>query len=121
MVILLLLVPLAVTSAGCGVVLDRVDDLRDSAEQATDRVRFCLALTRTVRAIESGSPDTAAEAAEEALATAPSDIADDAQQVVEALRRARDGQDGALNDPGVREAAQRLEQRARALCDPTAS
>lgn len=110
---------LALGSVGCGDVLDRVDELRGDAEQVTDRARFCLALTRTIAAIESGSPDTAAEAAEEALATAPTDITEDARLVVEGVRQSLDGGDDALDDPALHDAADRLQQRTRELCDPT--
>lgn len=117
---MLLLVPLTVTSAGCSTVRDRIDDVRESAEQVTDRVRFCLALTRTLHAVESGSPATAADAAEETLATVPRNIADDARQVVEAVRRSLDGDD-TLHGPDVRDAVRQLEERTRTLCDPTGS
>lgn len=119
-VVLILLVPLTMASAGCGEVRDRLDDVRDTADQVTDRVRFCLALARTLHAIESGSPATAADAAEEAFATVPDNMADDARQVVEAVRRSLAG-DAGLHDADVRGAARQLEERTRVLCDPTSS
>jgi glycerol dehydrogenase-like iron-containing ADH family enzyme len=112
---MLLLVPLTILAAGCGDVLDRVDELRGGAEQVTDRARFCLAVTRAVAAVEANAPDTAAEAAEEALATAPEDIDDAARALVDAVRAA-DGDP--FRDDDVTRAAERLEDRTRELCDP---
>jgi hypothetical protein len=118
--LLLLLVASIVLGTACVEVRERADDLRDGAEQLTEQARFCLAIARTVTAIESGSPVTAAEAAEEAYAQAPAEIREDAGAVVEAVRAARDGERSGLDDPEVRAAAERLRDRAAALCDPTA-
>jgi hypothetical protein len=115
---LVLLAVLTVLVAGCAEVRQHADDLRDGAQQLSDQARFCLALARTVTAIESGSPTTAAEAAEEAYAQAPSDIRDEAATVVDAVRAARDGEGSGLDDPEVRAAAERLRTRAEDLCDP---
>jgi hypothetical protein len=110
---------LVVTTVGCADVRDRVDDLRAGADDLSERAQFCLSVARTASAIDAGSPDTAADAAEEALAQAPDEIRDDARLVADRLREARDGDGDALRDPRVREAAERLRDRTREMCDPT--
>jgi hypothetical protein len=110
---------LVVLTVGCADVRDQVDDLRTGADELSDRARFCLSVARTASAIEAGSPETAADAAEEVLAQAPDELREDAGFVAERLRAARDGDRDALEDPEVREAAERLRDRTRELCDPT--
>jgi hypothetical protein len=109
---------LTVVTVGCADVRERVDDLRADADELTDRARFCLSVARTASAIEAGSPETAADAAEEVLAQAPDELREDARFVADRLREARDGDREALEDPEVREAAERLRDRTRELCDP---
>jgi hypothetical protein len=115
----LLIALLVVLTVGCTDVRERVDDLRAGADDLTDRARFCLSIARTASAIEAGSPGTAADAAEEVLAQAPDELRDDARLIAERLQAARDGDREALRDPEVREAAERLRDRTRELCDPT--
>jgi hypothetical protein len=110
---------LTVVTVGCADVRERVDDLRADADELTDRARFCLSVARTASAIEAGSPETAADAAEEVLAQAPDELREDARFVADRLREARDGDRETLRDPEVREAAERLRDRTRELCDPT--
>jgi hypothetical protein len=110
---------LTVVTVGCADARERVDDLRAGADELTDQARFCLSVARTVSAIETGSPETAADAAEEVLAQAPDELREDARFVADRLREARDGDREALQDPEVREAAERLRDRTRELCDPT--
>ncbi|MFP4311453.1 MAG: hypothetical protein ACLFS9_05650 [Nitriliruptoraceae bacterium] len=95
-------------------------EARDQVEGLTEDARFCLAVTRTVAAIESGSPTTAQEAAEEVLAQAPEELVGPADQVVEEVRRTL-GEGGDLRAEAVREAAQRLLTAAAERCDPRAS
>jgi hypothetical protein len=116
---LVLLALLLAAAVGCSDVRDRVDDLRSGADDLSDQAQFCLSVARTATAIETGSPDTAASAAEEAVAQAPDELRDDARFVADRLRAARDGDRDALRDPEVREAAERLRDRTRELCDPT--
>jgi hypothetical protein len=116
---LLLSTLLLVAAVGCSDVRDRVDDLRAGAEDLNDRTQFCLSVARTATAIETGSPDTATAAAEEAVAQAPDELRDDARFVADRLRAARDGDKEALRDPEVRDAAERLRDRTREMCDPT--
>jgi hypothetical protein len=116
---LVVLTMLLVAAVGCSDVRDRVDDLRAGAGDLTERAQFCLSVARTASAIEAGSPQTAANAAEELLAQAPDELRDDARFVADRLRAARDGDRDALRDPEVRDAARRLQERTRELCDPT--
>ena len=117
--VLVLAAVLTAAVGGCADVGDRVDRLRSDTQELTDRARFCLAITRAATAIESGSPATAQEAAEEVLAQAPEELADEARAVVDELRRVQ-GDDGAdLRDAELRAAAERLRTRTLELCDPT--
>lgn len=112
---LLLSAMLATLVAGCADAGD-AERLRGQAEELTDRARFCLAVTRAVTAVESGSPDTAREAAEEVLAQAPDELATEARTVVEELRRVLADGDPDLRDPDLRAAADQLRERSAQLC-----
>lgn len=113
-----LAVLLLVGVAGCADVADRVDELRSTTEETTDRARFCLSLARAAAALETGSPDTAADAAEEVLVHAPEDVREDARTVVDGIRRAEEQGEVAWDDPEVREAVERLRERTLETCDP---
>ncbi len=97
----------------------RVDGVRTETEELTDRARFCLAVTRATTAIESGSPATAREAADEVLAQAPDDLEPQAREVVELLATAAEQGDAELRDPALRSAADELRADAAPLCDPS--
>jgi hypothetical protein len=112
---------LIVGSAACVDVRGTVDELRSDVAELSERSRFCLALARTLTAIESGSPDTAAESAEEVLAQAPADVRERAAAVADTLRDAQDRGGVALDDPELRAAAEELRDRTRELCDPRAA
>lgn len=115
--------------AGCagpgGELMDRasgeveggLERARDTVERLSDDARFCLAVTRTVSAIESGSPATAQEAAEEVLAQAPEGLVEPAREVLDELRRAINGDADLRSDP-LRAAADRLLDAASERCDP---
>jgi hypothetical protein len=98
-----------------------VDDLRGQATEIADRAQFCFAITRAVTSAEGGSSlDEASDAAEEVLTQAPDELRADAELVTTTLRDAADaGDPGALQDPEFQEAAQRLRDDTRELCDPT--
>jgi hypothetical protein len=85
-----------------------------------DRIRFCLDLARMEAAVEAGSPDTAAETAQELLARAPEDLRTDARRLAERLRGATAPRDLAVEDPEVRELTTRLREAAGGRCDPPA-
>jgi hypothetical protein len=125
-----LLVPLCLglltsLSVGCATAGDRADglrnaagELRDDVDDTADDAGFCLSLTRAAAAIESGSPATAEEATEEALARAPDEAAEDARAVAEAVRDARDEGDWDPDDPELTSAVERLTATARRTCAP---
>ena len=117
--LLLLAVALLTTLSGCAELDTRVDELRTQTEELTDRARFCLAVTRATTAIESGSPATAREAADEVLAQAPDDLEPQARQVVDLLAVAAAEGDAELRDPALRAAADELRARTVELCDPS--
>jgi hypothetical protein len=98
---------------------DGVEQLRGETGGAQRRARFCLAVTRVATAIESGSPATAQEAAEELLAQAPDDLAADTQAVVTELRRVLADDEADLRDAELRAAIDRLSARTLELCDPS--
>ncbi len=105
--------------AGCVGLDADVEDLRGDAEERSERARLCLSITRAVNAVESGSPDTAKDAADEVVAQAPDDLAATAGEVVDRLRAAAEGGDVSLRDVDLRAAADRLREEARELCAPS--
>jgi hypothetical protein len=125
-----LLALLSVVALGCSELPTSFDEARDSAEAGVDRIRdavtdgdldpeailaderFCLALTRTINAIESDAPATAREAAEEVLARAPPDATDDARELTERLREL----EGSVEDDEARELAETLRRNADERC-----
>ncbi len=110
---------IATLVASCAGLDAGVGDLRGEAAELPEDARLCLAIARAVSAVESASPDTAADAAEEVLAQAPDDLAAIAGEVVDHLRAAAQEGDITLRDPELREAADRLRERTRELCDPS--
>lgn len=115
---------MAVLLASCADVGDRVDGLVDAADtlrsdagEVGDTTAFCLALIRTAAAVESGSPTTAEEAAEEALARAPDELVDATRDVTETLRDVRDRGAG-IRDEDLAAQVDRLVGVARDVCDP---
>lgn len=117
--LLLLAATLLATLSGCAELDTRVDELRTQTEELSDRARFCLAVTRATTAIESGSPATAQEAADEVLAQAPDDLEPQARQVVDLLAVAAAEGDAELRDPALQAAADELRARTVELCDPS--
>ena len=105
---------LAIGLVGCADVERQAGALREPAEELTDQARFCLAVTRTATAIESGSPATAREAAEEVLAQAPEELATEARTVVEELRRVLAEGEANLRDPDLDRAVEQLQERSTA-------
>lgn len=112
---LLLALTLAV---GCTDMRQQAVGIRDGAQQLTDQARFCLALARTLAAVDQGSRSTVAEAAEEAYAQAPATLRTDASAVIDAIRDARDGGRVDLDDPALRAATERLRDAAVDTCAP---
>lgn len=114
---------LASVSVGCaeardqlGELVGRADERREETGSGEGPDAFCLALTRAATAIASGSPATAQEAAEEALARAPEELVDDSRVLVEALRDVRDDPAAGLGDPELTAAAGRLADSAGNVC-----
>jgi hypothetical protein len=121
---------LSVVTLGCSELPTSLDEARDGAEAGVERIRdaiddgeadpeailgqqrFCLALTRTINAIESDAPATAREAAEEVLARAPADATDDARELAQRLRDI----EGSVEDEQARELAESLRETAADRC-----
>ena len=106
-------------SGACSGVEQGVEDVRTTAQDLTTRARFCLNVTRAATALEDGNYQTAANAAQEALAQAPEELRSDARKLAEAAETVRDGNHEALDDPSLAAAAERLKDNTRSLCDPT--
>jgi hypothetical protein len=115
----LVLALLLAGSVGCATALERVDEVRSDGQELAETARFCLAIARAASAYEAGDPATAADAAEELLVQAPPELREDARGVVEALRRAQDGEPEVLDDPELRAQLERLRTSTRERCDPT--
>jgi hypothetical protein len=122
--LLLLLALPALALVGCTDVRGLEDGAlgADAANGGTagdvDRIRFCLDLVRLEAAVEAGSPDTAAETAQELLARAPEDLRTDARRLADRLRGAPATLELAIEDPEVRELTARLREGAGGRCDP---
>lgn len=116
MLVLVLTAVMATALVGCADAEEQVDRFRAQAEELTDRARFCLSVTRAATAIESGSPATAREAAEEVLAQAPDELMTEARTVAEELRRVLAEDDADLRDPELQAAAEQLRERTAQLC-----
>jgi hypothetical protein len=99
---------------------DRIEDVSDDAQEAVDHTRFCLDVARAASAIEGGSPETAADAAQEILAQAPDELRNDATWLAERLRGSERELAEALKDPQVQVTIDRLRDQTRELCTPTA-
>ncbi|MFA9432300.1 hypothetical protein [Egicoccus sp. AB-alg2] len=106
-------------SGACSSLQERVDDVRSGAQDLTERGRFCLSVARAANALEGGNYETAADAAQEALAQAPEDLRGDARRLADAAEAVRAGDRSVLQDPEVVAAAERLRDDTRAMCDPT--
>ncbi|MFO7778207.1 MAG: hypothetical protein R6V28_07645 [Nitriliruptoraceae bacterium] len=120
LLVLLVTAVVAAVTAGCADAGQQVSRPREQPPEGTDeltgRARFCLAVTRATTAIESGSPATAREAAEEVLAQVPDELATEARGMLDELQRVLADDDTDLRDPQLQEAAQRLRERARQRC-----
>jgi hypothetical protein len=113
------LVVLAVLASACNGVDDRISELRDQADDTADRVQFCLAVTRSLAAVDGGSsPAEATKAAEEVLTHVPEELRADAELVATRLREAADTGDRSVLDDEFEAAAQRLRDDTQAMCDP---
>jgi hypothetical protein len=110
---------LAVLASACAGVDDRISELRSGADDATDRVQFCLAVTRALTSVDGGSsPAEARAAAEEVLAHAPDELRDDAEFVADRLRQAEEEGDPSVLDAEFEAAARALRDDTKQMCDP---
>jgi hypothetical protein len=110
---------LAVLASACAGVEDQISELRSGADDATDRVQFCLAVTRALSSVDGGSsPAEARAAAEEVLAHVPDELRDDAELVADRLRQADENGDPSVLDAEFEAAAQDLRDETAQMCDP---
>ncbi len=113
-----LLAALLLLVSGCIDMGEHQEDAQEAIGQMGDRGRFCLSLARGITAIESGAPDTASEALEEAVTQAPDDLLEDVRALADAVRAAQGQGVEGLRDPELRAAADTLFERTRSLCEP---
>jgi hypothetical protein len=114
-----LLAALAVTVSACAGVDDRISELRSTADDTTDRVQFCLAVTRALAAVDGGSsPAEARAAAEEVLTQVPDELREDAELVADRLREAHETGDRSVLDAEFEAAAKDLRDDTKQMCDP---
>jgi len=118
---ILVIAALIVGSTGCVDVRDRTADAVGTADDRSDPVRFCLALTRAVNAVESGAPDTARDAVEEAVVHAPASLLADVRDLADRVRTAEAAGPDALRDPDLVADAQAIREEVRELCNPPAT
>lgn len=116
--VILVIAALIVGSAGCVEVRDRYEDAVGTASDLSDQVRFCLALTRAVNAVESGAPDIARDAVEEAVVHAPAFLLADVRDLADRIRAAEPAGPEALRDPDLLADAQAIRAEVREFCDP---
>lgn len=117
--IILAIAAMIVGSVGCVEVRDRYEDATGTAGDLSDQVRFCLALTRAVNAVESGAPDIARDAVEEAVIHAPPSLLADVRDLADRVRAAEEAGPDALRDPDLVADAQAIHDDVRDFCDPT--
>jgi hypothetical protein len=114
-----LLIALAVLASACSGVNDQITELRSAADETTDRVQFCLAVTRALSAVDGGSsPTQARAAAEEVLAHVPDELRADAELVADRLRVAAETGDRSVLDAEFEAAAEDLRDDTKQMCDP---
>ncbi len=116
--VILVIAALVVGSAGCVEARDPYEDAIGTAGDLPDRIGFCLALTRAVNAVESGAPDVARDAVEEAVIQAPDSLLADVRDLADRVRAAEEAGPGALRDPDLLADAQVLRAQVRERCDP---
>lgn len=117
--LLVLLGLLAAGPAGCGAIGDRVTEVRESAEDASDRVQFCASAVRVATALSERDLAAAETAARDAAAEAPDEIRPQLRVVLDGVEAARSGDEEALQDPDFQRAAEQVASYARDTCDPT--
>lgn len=104
----------AVLLSGC----QAVENATEQLDETAGLVQFCLAANDALQAANDQDLDAALAAGRDALSHAPDEVRPDVQIVVDAAERAAGGEREALNEPAVRDAADRVEAFARDRCDP---
>lgn len=119
---LVLLAALGVLAAGlsaCGEIGDQVASVRESAEDAVDRVEFCASAVRVADALASRDLAAAETAARDAAADAPDEIRPQLRVVLDGIEAAQSGDEQVLDSPEFRQAAEQVTAYTRDTCDPT--
>lgn len=108
----------ALLTGACAEVEQAIEQTTSRAEEVVETARYCSQALQVAEAVSSRDVESAVEAGEELVEVAPAEIADDAQVVLEAARRARDGDTGALQEDEVVAAAERLRTATEETCAP---
>lgn len=108
----------ALLTGACAEVQQAVEETTSRAEEVVETARYCSQALQVADAVSSRDVEAAVESGEELVEVAPAEIADDAQVVLEAARRARDGDTGALQEEEVVAAADRLRTATEETCSP---
>lgn len=108
----------ALLTGACAEVEQAVEQTTSRAEEVVETARYCSQAIQVAEAMSDRDVESAVEAGEELVEVAPAEIADDAQVVLDAARRARDGDTEALQDEEVVAAAERLRTTTEETCSP---
>ena len=110
----------ALAGTACDGAGQLVEDARTQVEEAAETAEFCVAALRVAAAVDSRDVDALVRAGEAFVADAPDEVRPDAQLLLDAGRRARDGDEAALADPAVTDAAARVRDVTEQRCNPAA-
>lgn len=103
---------------GCAEVEQAIEDTTSRAEDVVETARYCSQALQVAQAVSSQDVDGAVDAGEKLVEVAPDELADDARVVLEAARRAQDGDTAALQEEEVVAAAERLRTTTEETCSP---
>lgn len=118
--VIAVIVSLGVVGCGEGVddVVDRAEDLQERAGETAELVRFCAAAFQLSDAVSSGDREQVLDAAEDVVASAPEEIADEAARAREGARRLDEGDREVLEDEEFQRSVRAIADYARDNCTP---
>ena len=108
----------ALLTGACAEVGEVVEQASERAHEVAETARYCVQAIEVAHAVSDQDVDAAVEAGRELVEVAPSELADDAQLLLEAAEQAQGGDTAALADPDVAAAAQRVRTETDRTCSP---
>lgn len=108
----------ALLVGGCTQVEQAVEEASERAHEVAETARYCVEAIDVAQAIADSDVEAAVTAGEELVEVAPEELADDARLLLDAARRAQDGELSALEEPEVVAAAERLRTATERTCSP---